>query len=209
MSMSSSSASNGQRPPAVYAADAAFERLMSEVEDVSPAATELPQTSQRLADALTDLTRSTGGEPLRAAVARSLDVFSDLVVGMTGVFADVVDTTLRSADGGGGAQPDQPVVLSGPPGGHARATIWIHISGGAAVQVASLRLTDLTAHDGTVLAGSSAAFGTGTATTNPERASARLEITIPAALGSGIYYGHVLATGVPGAALPVHLEVAP
>lgn len=210
MSISVGPTSNGQRPPAVHSADAAFARLMSEVDDVAPATSEIPQTSQRLAEVLTELTRTAGGEPRRAAIARSLDVFSDLVMGMTAVFAEAVDTTLRSADEGGGAQPDQPVALSGPPGGRARTTVWIHTTSGATVQVSALRLTDLTAHDGTVLHGSSATFvASTTPATGPAPASARLEVAIPAALPSGVYHGHVLAAGVPDAALPVRLQVEP
>ncbi len=196
--------SNGQRPPAVQSADAAFDRLLSEVEEVPPASTEIPQTSQRLAEALTELTRAPGGEPRRVAVARSLDLLSDLMVGMTAVFAEAVDTTLRSAEGDGGAQPEQPIVLSGPPGGHARTTVWIHTTAGAQLPATALRMTDLTAHDGTVLTGRSASFVAGT---TPAPASARLEVVIPAALPTGVYHGHVLATGVPEAALSVRLEV--
>lgn len=208
MSTSRGPAPNGQRPPAVHMADAAFERIMSEMDEVAPATTGVPQMSQRVGEVLAELTRTRGGQPLRAAVARSLDTFSDLVAEMTAAFAEVVDTTLRSVDAGGAAQPDQPVALAGPPGGRARATVWIHTTAGAPAEVVSLRLTDLTAHDGTVLPGSSASFVTSTTpAASTTRASAQIEVAIPTGLATGVYHGHVLAAGVPDAALPVRLRV--
>lgn len=147
---------------------------------------------------------------LRAAVARTVDVYAELFRRTVELYADVVESVLRSngtaeADGRGAE-----VALAGSPGTEAVAAVWIHNSTSGAVDSVALRMTDLTAHDGTRIAAAAASFAPERLDVGPSGSrSSSLSVRVPAAATPGTYVGHVLATGLPGTRLAVCLVVAP
>jgi hypothetical protein len=156
-----------------------------------------------------------GGGPedlpqLRAAVARTIDIYADLFRRTLEVYADVVESVLRTgapaapATNGNAAE----VGLAAAPGHDAVATVWIHNTTETPVDVV-LRITDLTAHDGARIEGSAATFAPGRLHVDGgESRSAALSVRVPRAVAPGTYVGHVLATGLPGTTLAVRLVVA-
>ena len=148
---------------------------------------------------------------LRAAVARTIDVYADLFRHTLELYADVVESVLRS-NGAGASDPDASgaeVVLTASPGTEAVALVWIHNSSTAPVDAAALRMTDLTAHDGARIAASAAAFAPGRLDVGPASSgSSSLSVLVPHSAAPGTYVGHVLATGLPQTRLGVCLVVA-
>jgi hypothetical protein len=157
-----------------------------------------------------------GGGPsdfpqLRAAVARTVDVYAELFRRTVEVYADVVESVLRSngsapeADGRGAE-----IALAGAAGGEALAAVWIHNTTAAPVEAVMLRMTDLTAHDGTRIAAASASFAPERLDVGPGASrSSALSVRVPRSTPPATYVGHVLATGLPGTRLAVCLVVAP
>jgi hypothetical protein len=157
---------------------------------------------------------SDGAEPselpqLRAAVARTVDVYADLFRRTIELYADVVESVLRS----GGTEADRngaEVTLAGSPGTEAVAAVWIHNTTPTWVDAVALRMTDLTAHDGSRIAASAASFTPEILHVGPGASrSSSLSLRVPASAAPGLYVGHVLATGLPGTRLSVCLVVAP
>jgi hypothetical protein len=154
-----------------------------------------------------------GAEPsefpqLRAAVARTIDVYADLLRRTIELYADVVESVMRSggpeADGTGAE-----VTLAGSPGTEAVAAVWIHNTTPVPVDAVSLRMTDLTAHDGSRIASSAASFTPELLQVGPGASrSSSLSVRVPDSAAPGLYVGHVLATGLPGTRLSVCLMVA-
>jgi hypothetical protein len=148
---------------------------------------------------------------LRAAVARTIDVYADLFRRTLELYADVVEAALRS---GGPAAPEGDrtgalVALAGAPGTEAVAAVWIHNPTTAPVDGIALRMTDLTAHDGTLIAAAAASFAPARLAVEPAASrSSSLVVRIPRSAAPGNYVGHVLATGLPGTTLAVCLAVA-
>jgi hypothetical protein len=148
---------------------------------------------------------------LRAAVARTIDVYADLFRRTLELYADVVEGALRS-NGAGTPEADgsgAEVALAGSPGTEAVAVVWIHNSSTAPVDAIALRMTDLTAHDGARIAASAASFAPPCLDVGPARSrSSSLSVRVPHSAARGTYVGHVLATGLPGTRLGVCLVVA-
>jgi len=148
---------------------------------------------------------------LRAAVARTIDVYADLFRRTLELYADVVEGIARST-GAAAPQPDPvgaQVGLAAAPGTEAIATVWIHNATAAPVEDVALRMTDLTAHDGARIPASAAAFVPARVDVGPAASrSSSLWVRVPDAAGDGTYVGHVLATGLPGTSLTVSLVVA-
>jgi len=147
---------------------------------------------------------------LRAAVARTIDVYADLFRRTLEVYADIVESVLRTggpaapAPDAGGAE----VGLAAAAGAEAVAAVWIHNATEAPIDVV-LRITDLTAHDGAVVEASASGFapprlhvGAGASR------SSELRVRVPGAAAPGTYVGHVLSTGMPETRLAVCLVVA-
>jgi hypothetical protein len=88
--------------------------------------------------------------------------------------------------------------------------VWLHNLTGDPVAGIRLRLTRLTAHDGTEVDGSAATFEPAEIVV-PAQASAhtRLQLLVPAGTATGVYHGHVLAAGLLDTALPARLVVPP
>jgi len=171
-------------------AETVFARVAAEAEDIGPASSPEP-----LALPPDPLAR------LRDGLAASLHLFTDMVLqAVDGVLAATAQDE----------RPAGPLVLRLGPGRAASAPVWIHNLGEAAVEGTVLRLTRCTAPDGTELDGVDAGF-------EPAKidvgAGASECVTVTVALSpaaaAGSYVGHVVASGLPGSALPVQLVVGP
>lgn len=153
-----------------------------------------------------------GQEPgfaqVRTSVARALDLYADLVRRSFEGYADLIEQSLRTQGVrlGGADDGSAELTVQAPAGGWADGTVWLHNTTDQPA-LAVLHLTSLTAHDGRVVPGTAASF-------EPEAvrvaagasASARLALPLDA-VPPGLYRGHVLAAGLPDAALPVRLVV--
>jgi hypothetical protein len=155
---------------------------------------------------------SDGREPsfaqLRVNVARALDLYTELVRRSFEGYADLMEQNLRitgvrlRATDDGAAEPL--TLQRTADGTHASGTVWIHNTTDQPAS-ADLRLTDLTAHDGTVVPSDAGRFEPTSVTAAPgASASAQLDIVLDG-IAPGIYQGHVMACGLPEAALPVRL----
>jgi hypothetical protein len=155
-----------------------------------------------------------GAEPsdfpqLRAAVARTIDVYADLFRRTIELYADVVESVMRS-DGAEADGKGAEVALAGSRGTKAVAAVWIHNTTTERVDAVALRMTDLTAHDGSRIAASAASFAPERLHVGPGGSrSSSLSVRVPGSAVPGLYVGHVLATGLPWTRLSVCLVVAP
>jgi hypothetical protein len=145
-----------------------------------------------------------GFAQLRTSVARALDLYSDLVRRSFEGYADLVEQRLRDRavrfhDAGPG--PGE-LVVQAP----AAATVWLHNTTDQPA-LAVLRLTTLTAHDGSTVPGSAGRFDPAEVRIAPGASvAARLAVGL-AGVAPGVYRGHVLAQGLPDAALALRLVV--
>jgi hypothetical protein len=183
-----------------------FERLIEELDGA--------ERRRPMADA--GMKDSDDGGPadipaLRAAVARTIDVYADLFRRTLELYADVVESVAR-ATGPASVEPDgkgAQVALAGSPGTEAIGTVWIHNGTAEPVGDIALRMTDLTAHDGASIPASAAAFVPARLDVAASASrSSSLSVQVPDSASDGTYVGHVLATGLPGASLTVSLVVA-
>jgi hypothetical protein len=141
-------------------------------------------------------------------MARALDLYSDLVRRSFEGYADLVEQSLRvrgvglhGADDGQGE-----LTVQGVAGAQAAGTVWLHNTTDRSVS-AVLHLTGLTAHDGRVAPGKAASFEPATVRIAPGASvAARLALPLDG-VAPGLYRGHVLADGLPDAALPIRLLV--
>jgi hypothetical protein len=170
----------------------------------------LPSGPQPSPDPADDREPVNGHEPdlaqLRVIVVRALDLYADLVRRSFEGYADLIDQMLRSRgvefDSGQGGL----LALQGAAGARATGTVWMH---NTTAQPASgvPRLTDLASHDGRVVPASAARFQPAALAIEPSAStSATIEVALADA-APGVYRGHVLARGLPDAALPVRLLV--
>jgi hypothetical protein len=146
---------------------------------------------------------------LRTSVARALDLYTDVVRRSFESYADLMEQTLRARGVQLGAAEEAPtglLVIQGPAGAQATGIVWLHNTTNLRAS-ATLRLTDLTAHDGLVVPACASSFEPGAVNIGPGASvSARLALMLGDA-EPGVYRGHVLAGGLPDAALPVRLVV--
>jgi hypothetical protein len=160
----------------------------------------------------TGAARADGQEPgfaqVRATMARALDLYSDLVRRSFEGYADLVEQSLRvrgvrlhGADDG-----QAELTVQGAAGARAAGTVWLHNTTDRPA-AAVLHLTGLTAHDGRAVPGTAACFEPATVRVAPGASvAARLALPLDG-VAPGLYRGHVLADGLPDAALPVRLLV--
>lgn len=156
-----------------------------------------------------------GGDPvgqqqLRAAAARMIDLFAGLFQQTFESYVDLAQGIVAGPAGGvavsAGAAAD--LSLAGPAGGNAGTTVWIHNATADATGEIALRLTDLTSHTGRRIDAALARFVPAALLVAPGASgSSMLSLAIPPRAQPGIYYGHVLAAGLPTAALPVRVVV--
>jgi hypothetical protein len=153
-----------------------------------------------------------GQEPgfaqMRASVARALDLYSDLVRRSFEGYADLVEQNLRvrgtrlSTAADGRAE----LTVQAAAGTRATGTVWLHNTTDRPAS-ATLHLTGLTAHDGRVVPGTAATFEPAAVRVAPgANVDARLALRLDG-VAPGLYRGHILADGLPEAALPVRLVV--
>jgi hypothetical protein len=151
-----------------------------------------------------------GFAQLRSNVARALDLYTELVRRSFESYADLVEQTLRARGVQlNGAKDGQlgHLTLQGAAGARAIGTLWMHNTSDRPAS-AVLRLTDLTAHDGLLVPACAGRFEPTAVQAGP---GASVSASLALALGDvepGVYRGHVLAAGLPDAALPVRLVVA-
>jgi hypothetical protein len=190
----------------VATATEVFERLIEELDGVE----------RRRLKADAGFKDSDDGGPadvpaLRAAVARTIDIYADLFRRTLELYADVVESMARS-NGSPAPEPDRTgaqVTLAASPGTEAIATVWMHNATVSPVEDIALRMTDLTAHDGARIPASAAAFVPARVDVGPAASrSSSLSVHVPHSASDGTYVGHVLATGLPGTSLTVSLVVA-
>ncbi|MBI5104641.1 MAG: hypothetical protein HZB46_06590 [Solirubrobacterales bacterium] len=144
------------------------------------------------------------GPQMRAAVARAIDLYADLFRETFSVYADLVDLTATGRGGAAGA----PVSMVGARGGEARSPVWLHNQTASPLSDVALRVTDLAAHDGALVAGARGAFSPPVLDIPAgASASATLALPLPAEATPGSYHGLVLASGLPSASVPVLLVV--
>jgi hypothetical protein len=153
-----------------------------------------------------------GPEPgfaqLRTSVARALDLYTDLVRRSFEGYADLVEQSLRArgvrlqgADAGSGE-----LTVQAAAGATAAGTVWLHNTTDEPAS-AGLRLTVLTAHDGPTVPAAAGRFDPAEARIAPGASlAARLTLDL-GGVAPGVYRGHVLAEGLPEAALPLRLVV--
>jgi hypothetical protein len=188
----------------VESAAQVFERLMAQIEERGR--TSSPLNREPDGAGVRDGS-ATGLHQIRVAAAAAIDAYADMVQRTFELYADLVEDGARPGRQAVGADGSR-VELTGSPGACARTTVWAHNStDGPAVDVA-LRLTDLTAHDGTVIAAEAGSFEPVRLTmTTGASVSAWLTVVIPPDTPTGSYYGHVLATGLPDGNAPVRVVV--
>jgi hypothetical protein len=196
---------SGTRQRGVDSAAQVFDRLIEQVE-------ELGRARPRPDRGLDDLDGGTGpaaGIPqVRAAAAAAIDMYAELFQRTFELYADLVEST--AGPDGPTPSADRPTVhLAGSPDTCAETTVWAHNTTDAPAGGLTLRLTDLTAHDGTVIRAAASSFAPGRLTIDPgNSASSWLSLAIPADAPEGVYYGYVLATGLPEANAPIRLVVS-
>ena len=151
-----------------------------------------------------------GHEPglaqLRVTVARALDLYADLVRSSFEGYADLMDQMLRSRGVELGSVGDGLLTLQGAAGARAAGTVWMHNTTARRVSAVP-RLTDLASHDERVVPASAGRFQPAALTIEPGASSSATVEVVLGDVAPGVYRGHVLARGLPDAALPVRLLV--
>lgn len=204
----------GQDEPlsALRSADAAFDRLMRDVRVLDqPRPTDSRTAAERVANLLSAI-GATPGPPAwgRPAAARSFDLLSELVTEAVAAIAEYVDSGLLGGEEGAARPGETSVVLSGSPGNRTGTHLWIHGGEGVVVDLSSLRLTDLTAHHGSRIAGTAGTFSANAGVPSGARSIAIwLDVAIPDDSPAGTYHGHVLSAASPGTATNVRMSVQP
>jgi hypothetical protein len=159
-----------------------------------------------------DASPGDGPEPgfaqLRTSVARALDLYTDLVRRSFEGYADLVEQSLRARGvrlGGTDPGPGE-LTVRAPAGAIAAATVWLHNTTDEPAS-AVLRLTVLSSHDGPTVPAAAGRFDPAEVRIAPGASvAARLALDL-GGVAPGVYRGHVLAGGLPEAALPLRLVV--
>lgn len=192
----------------IAAASEVFDRLAAELGGTSAAAADAPPAAQAGSTPTADDT--IGRQQLRAAAARTIDLFAGLLQQTLESYVELVQEIVQPPGAGpqdsAGAGSD--LSLVGPPGGNAVATIWIHNATDRRAEDVVLRLTDLTDHACARIDASLARFLPARLRVDAgSSVSAMLSLAIPPRTEPGVYLGHVLAGSLPAAGLPVRLVV--
>lgn len=149
-----------------------------------------------------------GEQQLRAAAARTIDLFSGLFQQAFESYVELAQALIRAPLGGAGGPgaPAADLALEGRAGATTCATVWIHNATPAPVPAVALRLTALEADTGARIDPAARFAPAALDVAGGASASALLSLAIPAGTAPGVYFGHVLVTGLP-AALAVRLLV--
>jgi len=144
---------------------------------------------------------------VRSEVARTLDLYGDLLARAFDTYADLAQAALQPDTD---PAPDTPLALAAAAGAEARVSVWLHNLSGAAVTGVELFMTDLTAASGRRLRAARATFAPARLDLDPGvSAAVELRVAVPATAAPGRYHGHVLAAALPASALAVRLVVEP
>jgi hypothetical protein len=150
-----------------------------------------------------------GQQQLRAAAARTIDLFAGLFAQTFETYVELAQSLVQPPGTGVAVSAGAAAELSfgGPAGGNAGATVWIHNATGEPARAVALRLTDLTSPAGARVDAALARFVPAALDVAAgASAAALLSLAIPARAAPGVYFGHVLAAGLPSA-LAVRLVV--
>jgi hypothetical protein len=135
----------------------------------------------------------------RADAERVLDAYGDWA-------RQLLDGIFGLAEGV--TAPDALVLGPATGGAVTTADLWLQAPPGRVTAPAPLAMTDLTAHDGAVVAAGAATFDPPALVSGDGAAPAtRVRLAVPTGTAPGAYHGHVLAHGLPEVALAVRLEV--
>jgi hypothetical protein len=185
-----------------------FDRFIEDIDSPNVDRLRVDGALERFADPRADAAAAV--PQMRAAFARTIDLYADLFRQTFEVYADLVEAILRPRAAavleaaGSGA----PIALAGSPGREASGVVWIHNGTDADVAGVALRMTDLIAHDGARIEAPLGSFSpSGLDVAAAASGSATLSVRIPRSAGANVYYGHVLAAGVPEASVPTCLVV--
>jgi hypothetical protein len=192
----------------IEAATELFDRFIEDIENLGAARPRVETALERFAPPGGEA--AAGVPEMRAAFARTIDLYADLFRQTFEVYADLVDAFLRprTAAVAGAADPGAPIALTGSPGQEASGMVWIHNPTDSGVAGVALRMTDLIAHDGARIEAPLGSFSpAGLDIPAAASGSATLSVRIPSSAGASVYYGHVLAAGVPEASVPTCLAV--
>jgi hypothetical protein len=196
------------RRRAVGSVTRAFEELAAEIGDVdTPGRLRVSRMPAAVGAPGPGGAASRGGGAVAVALALFADVVLEALEGLADL-ADLVDeqsNEVITTDAGG-----DPLDLTGPPGGHVEARIWIHNMTQEPVIGLELRLTTLTTDGGRRISGAGSSFAPRRIDVMAAAAGqASLRLGIPCGTPPGIYHGRVLAAGPHDADLPVRLVVEP
>jgi hypothetical protein len=188
-----------RRRAGAESAERVFDRLFEKVEEPRPASSPPDGDSD---DAEANL------RGIRAAAATAIDTYADLLQRTFELYADLAESTVRRGGRAASGGEGQPVQLTGAPGDRIETTVWAHNATDAPAVGVALCLTTLTAHDGAVINAAAGCFEPRRTTVEPgASASSWLTVTIPPGTAEGVYFGYVLATGLPEANTPVRVVV--
>jgi hypothetical protein len=154
-----------------------------------------------------------GHEPdfaqFRASVARALDLYTEVLRRSFESYADLVEQSLRARGvglGGGDEDGHVELTMQAATGARAAGIVWLHNTTDRPA-AAVLHLTGLTAHDGLVVPGAAASFEPAAVRIGPGASmAARLVVNLES-VAPGVYRGHILAGGLPDAALALRVVV--
>ena len=193
----------GERWSATDAANFVFEQF---IDEAAPATTATGDVRQGSGESGAPTPPSVGGLRIRSSLARSVDLYTDLFQRFVSSFISEMTETLTAA--ATGAEQPVPVIMVGRPGSTTGAFVWIHNRSGALVTEFGLRMTDLSTADGGRVSSALATIDPDRLEPSSEsRRSAWLTVSVPEDAGRGTYHGHLLAEGLPDAAVALRLVV--
>ena len=150
---------------------------------------------------------------LRRAITRSLDLYLELAERLFDSSTRSLESALRMRGVTVTPAPSHPkwtpLQLEAVPGDRTSGLMWLHNQTDACLSAVTFRPTDLSTHDGNVIAASTVDLSPRTIDVIPPDASVSATVTIDVGAGvrAGLYVGHVLASPEADAVLPLHLRV--
>ncbi len=148
----------------------------------------------------------------RADAERLVELYADWTRLLVDGAAALAEQAVGGESGRDGRESGLSAILVLGPvsaGSTTTTSAWLHVLDGPPTSPATLRATDLVAHDGATVPSSAVASLPTMLDTSVARSSREVRVTIavPPATPPGAYHGHLLAHGLPEVALPVRLEV--
>jgi hypothetical protein len=150
---------------------------------------------------------------LRRAITRSLDLYLELAERLFDSSTRSLESALRVRGLTVTPAPRHPkgtpLQLEAVRGERATGLMWLHNQTDDALSAVAFRPTDLSSHDGSVIAASAIDVAPRTIDVIPPGATVSATVTIGVVAGAraGLYVGHVLVSPEADAVLPIHLRV--